>query len=102
MSNEGGLHEPKDPETEDFVSSSSLGLFQMILFAPKMTHGFVFDSGAWKKGEEGKPWEGWGAKAVDGVGVPMMLRKDNQGALGLLPGHRGSRKAGSGPREDRD
>ena len=42
------------------------------------------------------------AKAVAAVGVPMMLRKGNRGGLGLLPGHRGSRKAGSGPREDRD
>ena len=53
MSSEGGLHEPKDPETEDFVSSSSFGLFQMRLFAPKMTCGFVFGSVAWKEGEEG-------------------------------------------------
>lgn len=58
MSSEGGLHEPKDPETEDFVSSSSFGLFQMRLFAPKMTCGFVFGSVAWKEGEEGKPWRG--------------------------------------------
>ena len=43
-----------------------------------------------------------GAKAVDAVGVPMMLRKGNWGVLGLLPGHRGSKKAGSGPRKDRD
>ena len=58
MSSEGGLHDSKDPETEDFLSSSSLGLFQMRLFAPKMTRGFVFGSGARRKGEERKPWRG--------------------------------------------
>ena len=50
----------------------------------------------------GEAMGGVGCQSSGWSGVPMMLRKDNQGALGLLPGHRGSRKAVSGSREDRD